>query len=384
MGAENRSQDTPRALHKALVVGGGIGGMAAAIGLRRLGIAVDLVEIDPQWRVYGAGITISPSTVRSFAQLGIMDQIRAHGFCGDGIEIYDMAGNYLTELPTQRLAGPQIPSGGAIMRPVLRELLSQATLLAGVAVRLGVTFESIDQDGRQARVAFTDGTSETYELVVGADGLRSKVRRYVFPEAPQPTFTGQGCWRAVVPRRPDVVRARFFMGVRDKAGVNPVSQEEMYLFLNATERAQQPLEESELPRLLAQRLGSYGGLVADIRASLNPASRVLYRPLERLLLPPPWYRGRVLLIGDAAHSTTPHLASGAGIAVEDALVLTEELVRATDIDQALEHFMERRYERCRMVVENSVRLGEIEQHGGSQAEHAQLMRDSIAALAAPI
>ena len=103
MGAENRSQDTPRALHKALVVGGGIGGMAAAIGLRRLGIAVDLVEIDPQWRVYGAGITISPSTVRSFAQLGIMDQIRAHGFCGDGIEIYDMAGNYL---PSRAKSGP--------------------------------------------------------------------------------------------------------------------------------------------------------------------------------------------------------------------------------------------------------------------------------------
>ena len=77
--------------------------MAAAIGLRRLGIAVDLVEIDPQWRVYGAGITISPSTVRSFAQLGIMDQIRAHGFCGDGIEIYDMAGNYL---PSRAKSGP--------------------------------------------------------------------------------------------------------------------------------------------------------------------------------------------------------------------------------------------------------------------------------------
>lgn len=357
--------------------------MAAAISLRKLGIAVDLVEIDPHWRVYGAGITISPSTQRSFAQLGIIEQVQARGFCGDGIDIYDMAGNFLSEMPTPRLAAPDIPSQGAIMRPVLREILSEATLAAGVAVRLGVTFKSMHQD-RQVRVEFSDGRIESYDLVVGADGVRSKVRQYLFPEAALPAFTGQGCWRAVVPRPSDVVRARFFMGMQDKAGVNPVSREEMYLFLNATERAHQELDPSKLPQLLAERLRSYGGLVADIRNSLNDASRVLYRPLEKLLLPPPWYRGRILLIGDAAHSTTPHLASGAGIAVEDALVLAEEMSRASDVSRALDDFMKRRYERCRMVVENSVRLGEIEQQGGSPAEHGKLMRESQGALLAPI
>lgn len=358
--------------------------MAAAIGLRRVGVAVDLVEVDPQWRVYGAGITISPSTQRAFAQLGVVEQILARGYCGDGIDIYDRAGNYVVELPTARLAGPHIPSQGAIMRPVLRELMSEATLAAGVAVRLGVTFVSIEQDGRQVHVELTDGRTDSYDLVIGADGLRSKVRQYLFPGAPQPVFTGQGCWRAVVPRPSEVSRVRFFMGVEDKAGVNPVSKEEMYLFLNAAERPHQQMEESQLPRLLAERLRNYGGIVADIRDGLNASSRVLYRPLEKLLLPAPWYRDRVLLIGDAAHSTTPHLASGAGIAVEDGLVIADELARAGDVAQALERFMARRYERCRMVVENSVRLGDIEQHGGSQEEHAQLMRDSIAALAAPI
>lgn len=358
--------------------------MAAAIGLRRLGVAVDLVEIDPQWRVYGAGITISPSTQRAFAQLGVVEQVVARGYCGDGIDIYDRAGNYVVELPTARLAAPDVPSQGAIMRPVLRELMSEATLAAGVVVRLGVTFVSIEQDGRQVHVKCTDGRTDSYDLVIGADGLRSKVRQYLFPEAPQPAFTGQGCWRAVVPRPSEVSRVRFFMGIEDKAGVNPVSKEEMYLFLNAAERPHQQMEESQLPQLLAERLRNYGGIVADIRDGLNASSRVLYRPLEKLLLPAPWYRDRVLLIGDAAHSTTPHLASGAGIAVEDGLVIADELARAGDVARALDRFMARRYERCRMVVENSVRLGDIEQHGGSQEEHAQLMRDSIAALAAPI
>jgi 2-polyprenyl-6-methoxyphenol hydroxylase-like FAD-dependent oxidoreductase len=108
------------------------------------------------------------------------------------------------------------------------------------------------------------------------------------------------------------------------------------------------------------------------------------RPVERLLLPRPWYRGRVVLIGDAAHATTPHLASGACIGIEDALVLAETLEQDSDIDGALDAWQERRWERCRMVVENSARLGEIEISGGDKNEHAQIMRDSMMALAQPL
>jgi 2-polyprenyl-6-methoxyphenol hydroxylase-like FAD-dependent oxidoreductase len=93
---------------------------------------------------------------------------------------------------------------------------------------------------------------------------------------------------------------------------------------------------------------------------LGPASRINYRPLEKLLLDPPWHRGRVVLIGDAAHATTPHVGYGAGLAVEDAVVLAELLRQPAPLDQVLEQFVKRRYERCRTVVEGSVRLGELE------------------------
>jgi 2-polyprenyl-6-methoxyphenol hydroxylase-like FAD-dependent oxidoreductase len=102
------------------------------------------------------------------------------------------------------------------------------------------------------------------------------------------------------------------------------------------------------------------------------------------LVPAPWYVGRVLLIGDAAHATTPHLASGAGIGVEDAVVLGQEVAKASTAEQALAAFMTRRFERCRMVVENSVRLGDLEAKGGAIDEHQSLMRDSMSALLAPI
>lgn len=121
-----------------------------------------------------------------------------------------------------------------------------------------------------------------------------------------------------------------------------------------------------------------------IRDSLGPTSQVVFRPLEGLLMPRPWFKGRIVLIGDTVHATTPHLASGACIGIEDALVLGEEVGRHARVEEALAAFETRRWERCRMVVENAGRLGEIEIAGGNKDEHATIMRESLTALAQPI
>ena len=146
-----------------------------------------------------------------------------------------------------------------------------------------------------------------------------------------------------------------------KAGITPVSQDEMYLFLLQHVPGNPRMPEERWPELLAEQLRGFGGALGAVRDSLDASARINYRPLEKLLLPPPWHRGRAILIGDAAHATTPHLASGAGLAVEDALVLARAALRPTlALEEALQRFTARRYERCRMVVENSVRLGELE------------------------
>jgi 2-polyprenyl-6-methoxyphenol hydroxylase-like FAD-dependent oxidoreductase len=128
----------------------------------------------------------------------------------------------------------------------------------------------------------------------------------------------------------------------------------------------------------------FSGPMATIRERIKTSSLVVYRPLESLLLPPPWHHGPIVLVGDAAHATTPHLAAGAALGMEDAIVLVEELDKASSIEAAATAYMKRRFERCRMVVENSLRLGEIEIAGAPSAEHAQIMRDSSIALLAPI
>lgn len=368
----------------ALVIGGGIGGMCAAIELRKHGVAVDLVEIDAQWRVYGAGITISGPTLRAFKSVGVVDAIMQQGWCADGLDICLANGTRVAHLPSPRIAGDDIPSGGGIMRPILARILSNATLASGTNVRLGVTFRDIEASGDAVTVLFTDGTTGRYDIVIGADGCNSKVREALFPGAPELRFTGQACWRAVVPRPPEIERPALYMGKRVKAGINPVSRDEMYMFFLDQRESPDYIGPEQWPAQLREELAEFSGIIGEIRDSITPQSRIVYRPLFALLMPRPWHRGRVVLIGDAAHSTTPHLASGAGIAVEDALVLVEELARERDPEKACAAFAARRFERCRLVVENSVRLGDIERSGGSVQEHEQLMRESIGALLAPI
>jgi 2-polyprenyl-6-methoxyphenol hydroxylase-like FAD-dependent oxidoreductase len=369
---------------KVLIVGGGVGGMSCAISLRRAGTTVDLVEIDPAWKIYGAGITITGPTMRALQTLGVLDEVRQHGATWEGVYVFTQDGQLIEELNFPPIA-PDLPSTGGIMRPELHKILSTRTLAAGVHVRLGTTVETLSQVPGGVEVKLTNGHRERYSLVIGADGIYSKMRERVFPEAPRPKFTGQVIYRIVAERPADFDRTHFYMGPDSKLGFNPVSRTHMYMFLLQRSPSNPWVAVEEQPRRLYDAMAGWGGIVPEVRKTILTTNRhtINYRPLEAVLLPDPWYRGRVILIGDAVHATTPHLASGAGMAIEDGLVLAEELARDGDIDAALPRFMQRRYERGKLVVENSLRLGEIEMSHGSPTEHSRLMMAAAAALAQP-
>jgi 2-polyprenyl-6-methoxyphenol hydroxylase-like FAD-dependent oxidoreductase len=367
-----------------LVVGGGIAGMSAAIAFRSAGAEVELVDLDPHWRVYGAGITITGPTLRAFRAMGILDQVLEAGYTAEGLNVCDVHGVVRHRVTTPRLDDGAIPGAGGILRPTLHRILSERTLTLGVKVTLGVTVDALEQTAEQAHVRFSDGRTGSYALVVGADGLFSRVRDLIFPEAPKPRYTGQACWRLMMERPAAIDRRHFYLGGPVKIGLNPVSRDEMYMFLLHPSEQKLRFEDHELHVRLAQLLEGYGGILADIRAGLSEQSRIVYRPLEGILLPRPWHQGRAVLIGDAAHATTPQLASGAGLAVEDALVLQQECAADGDVPQALARFMQRRYERCRMVVENSLELGRLEMTCAPVAVHTALLEASLAALAEPI
>ncbi|MCB1391516.1 MAG: FAD-dependent oxidoreductase, partial [Rhodobacteraceae bacterium] len=345
----------------ALVIGGGYSGMTAAIMLRRAGIAVTLIEIDPDWRTYGAGISLNGATFRLFAALGIMEAFDKVGASCDGVHM--RAGPQdaiVVQIPTPPM-GPGIPGSGGVMRPVLARILADRVRAEGTDVRLGVTFTAVDPDSGQVR--FSDGTTGAFDLIVGADGFASSVRKALFPDAPTPRYVGQAVWRAVIDRPADLPTVTMWMGPRLKAGVNGVSARQSYLFLTEDRPVNERVpEETFLPtlRALLQRFPS--PILQRIAGQLGPGSAINFRPLENLLMPRPWSTGRVVLIGDAVHATTPHMAAGALLGMEDAVVLAEE-VAARPRAEALAAFEDRRFERCRLIVENSGRLAEIEVTG---------------------
>ena len=333
-------------VNHVLVVGGGVGGMCAAICLARQGITVDLVEIKHDWNMLGAGLTFNSATLASFAKVGVGERIAAIGSVRPARPENTSPANTLT---------------GGILRPALHGILCDAISSAGAKVRTGVTFESLENDDDAARVTFTDGTRGDYDLVIGADGLESDVRQTIFPDAPQPRFTGQGCWRAIFPRPPGYDGGMF--GHNRTAGFNPVSNDEMYLYLLQSVPDNRWMPPEKWPELLGELLSAYDDpILRKVSKHLDANARINYRPLKTLMLPPPWYRGRVLLIGDAAHATTPHMAYGAGLAVEDAVVLSELVALGLPVSEMLERFMTRRYERCRTVVETSVAIGDFQLH----------------------
>lgn len=370
---------------RVLIVGGGIGGMSCAIALHGLGAELDIIDRDPDWRVYGAGITITRPTLRAFRDLGVLDELMAVGYCGDGIQICRPDGTPLYLVPDPEILGDPLPGSGGIMRPDLHRILSKQTLATGARVRLGLTVETLDDRGDSVNVHFSDGSTQTYDLVIGADGAFSQIRTMIFPDAGRPAYTGQFIWRLMTDRPAEITRRHYFLGGAVKVGLSPVSPTSLYLFALEHAPPRPPILEAGLPDALRALLQGFGGIVAELAAGINPRSAIVVRPLEAFLLPAPWYRGRVVLIGDAAHPTTPQLASGAGIAVEDALVLRDALrSHGDDIDTALARFMARRWDRCKAVVENSIEIGRREQAGEAIAEQTRLVQETLAKLAEPI
>ncbi|MFX1670787.1 FAD-dependent oxidoreductase [Paraburkholderia sp. A2WS-5] len=317
-------------------------------------------------------------TLRFFPSL-----ILCHPFADDSLNYRLKLGVHFT---TPRIAGPDVPGGGAIMRPTLARILADATRASGTRVRLGCTFTSIEQDAEGVEVTFSDSSRQRYDLVIGADGLYSKTRELLFPDAPKPKYSGQGVWRAVLPRPSGVKTAMMWVGGKVKPGVNPVSAKSMYMFITEHRPVNEYINPAEFADRMTELLKAFTDpQIQEMLPHLQgPNAQIIYRPLEGLLVPQPWYAGRVVLIGDTVHATTPHLASGACIGIEDAIVLSEEISKHANLTDALAAFQLRRWDRCSMVVRNSARLGEIEITSGDKEEHARIMRDSMMALAASI
>jgi 2-polyprenyl-6-methoxyphenol hydroxylase-like FAD-dependent oxidoreductase len=376
----------PAAVSKVLIVGGGIGGLSSAIALTARGIDVELVEQNPKWDVYGVGIIQPGNAIRALDQLGLIEGALGAGFAMDGDRFHLADGTVIADNEFPRIAGPDYPGLNGITRVKLHELLTGAVKRSGTLVKLGVTISELEQDELGVDVRFTDGSAGRYDLVIGADGVYSLIRTLVFPEEPAPRYTGQAVWRYNLPRPEEVTKLWMFAGRDSKAGVVPLASDLMYLLLIETPGGDTPPrpDPERLAETLREKLEGFGGIIAELKDQITDSSQVVYRPIETVAISRPWQRGRVALIGDAAHATSPHVGQGAAMALEDSIVLAEELVKSDDLGTAFDGFGERRYERVKTIVDISEQIGQWEIEHNLEADFAGLTFKSVMTTAAPI
>lgn len=368
---------------RCLIVGGGIAGLCLAVGLRDTGHEVDLVEAQSDWTVYGVGIIQQANVVRAMADLGLLDKYLQASFAFDSVGVYDSQGNLKNKFSSPRLAGPEYPANLGVSRLALHKLLVTEARERGTNIRIGTRVATLDDTGGAVDVKFSDGSESSYDLVIGCDGAHSQLRTYVLGEKLAPRSTGQGVWRHNFPRTPSIDHLAMYMGPRGNAGLVPLAHDLMYMFLTTTETVGVRFPAKELHTLMRERLSDFGGEIAVLREQITDPAAVVYRPLETVFSPQ-WYRGRVLILGDAAHTSTPHLGQGAGIAIEDAVVLRDELAKPRPVEGTLRAFVERRFERCRYITALSAQVGDWEIEQSHHGERMAALSESAAFMAQPI
>ncbi|MFJ4792308.1 FAD-dependent monooxygenase [Kitasatospora purpeofusca] len=333
---------------RVLVHGGGIGGLTAATALARRGHRVDVVELRDALEALGVGIIQPSNALHVMREIGVLEQCLAAGFEWEVLTICDPTGGILAKIPQPRMDGA--PSNNGIPRPALAQVLGEAATAAGATLRFGTTITELADEGEEVAVTLSDGSSGRYDLVVGFDGIGSPLRKRLYGEKYAPEYTGFANWRVTLPRSPEVQGVVMSTGnLKAKALLTPISADLMYLgsvFAEAEDFRPDPEHAHEQ---LRERLAGFGGPIAEALAQVTDPAAVVYSRISQVTVEEPWHVGRVVLAGDAAHASTPHLAQGAAMAVEDALVLAQSLDAAETVPAALAAWEDRRRPRAMWV-----------------------------------
>ncbi|GAA2923203.1 FAD-dependent oxidoreductase [Streptomyces enissocaesilis] len=358
-----------------LVIGGGAAGNAVTVLLRRAGLDVHLIEAKDDWNATaGSGITLQGNALRVLRELGVWEQVQASGFGFGSVGITAPDGTVLHAARDIRSGGDDLPATVGMQRPQLQRILIDAVRASGATVRLGVTATALDQDADGVTAHFSDGTSDRYDLVVAADGVNSATRAAIgITDKPEPT--GMAIWRIATPRPAGVTRTDLaYGGPAYIAGYCPTSETTLYAYVVEANRDRASIPPESYADEMRSLASAYGGFWPEITAHLTDPAQVNYTWFDRMLVEGSWHRGRVVLVGDAAHCCPPTLAQGAALSLEDALVLAELLSGAENWDDTLfQAYYERRIARVRPVVEASVQIGRWQLDGVRDADVPGLM-----------
>lgn len=376
------------AVSEVLIVGAGIAGLSSAIALGRRGVRSTVV--DHAGDAIGASILFSHRAVHALEEIGVLDQIIEVGRQIRPSEpswwtyVYNAAGERLP-VPEPVLGDDwSLPSTVFIYRPLLAEILTRNAIEHGAEVLFGESYRTIQPEADGVDVELTTGDRRRFDLVIAADGINSGLRARFFPEAGGPVYTGSMSFRMMFRDAPEHWLSGLHVTRGNTLASTMLPGRHFYLAVpNHMERRR--VEQDEARDIVRSVLRGYESsrMCAEASERLTPDVNVIVAPYEWIFVEPPWHRGRIVLVGDAAHATAPTIGSAGGMAVEDAVVLAHELGANADLDAALLAYASRREARARLVVETSATLMRTHQEGRPAQEEAAMRLAALQKLAEP-
>jgi 2-polyprenyl-6-methoxyphenol hydroxylase-like FAD-dependent oxidoreductase len=339
---------------QVLIVGAGVAGLAVAGLLARVGIGVEIVEKSLAWE-HGTGIYLPGNAMRALQDLGVADQVVEAGRVNQRRRYLTAAGRTLFEIDVARYWRGVAPPLGAHRHDLHGALLAAAE---GVRIHLGTTVTELNDEGGEVTVSLSDGRRKEYDLIVGADGVHSAVRRLAFGAgAERRASLGSVSWRSVVDNAIEADCWTVWTGPRSLLLTVPIDSDSTYVFASRSAGA-----EVEGAHNLEQLTAAFEGFASPVKELVETMARspedIHMSPIEQVDQDP-WHRGRVVLIGDAAHAMAPTMAQGAAMAIEDALVLSKLLANDIDPGTAGDQFEERRRPRVEWVRTHTERQARL-------------------------
>ncbi len=345
---------------KVIIIGGGIAGLSTALALQKVGISCRVYERSPQLEAVGSGIWMAPNAMKVLAWLGISEAILNSGVSLQRVDITNRHLKPFRNFIENNIANDNGHTITSIHRAALQDILLRH-LANDDMLLLGKTYASHTAFSDRVEVSFADGSQEVCDVLLGADGLRSKVRQAIFPQA-QLRFSGQTCWRGVADISLPIGlqnSCKEAWGREIRLGFSPISNNQVYWF--AVQNAQvdgKDLSESAVKSALSWTYAGFAQPIPDILAN-TPANKIIRTDLYDLKRLDTWHQGRVCLIGDAAHATTPNMGQGGAQGVEDAYYISQLLASAASYKEAFELFEAKRRKKVDNIVNNSWLLGSM-------------------------
>lgn len=350
---------------KVVIIGGGIGGLSAAVALDRKGIDWEIYEAAEEIKEVGAGLWLAPNALTILEQLGLDKIAYEIGTPYSAVYIEDYKGNKLQKhdvLKTKEKYGHGIV---AFERAKLQKLLYDQ--LDKSKINTSKRCMQVLKSDAGLVVQFEDGTEIKGTVVVGADGIKSTVRKYVLGEVPF-RYSGQTCWRAIVdfqlPNHGEAALSEIWGTAKgQRMGVGPVSDNKTYYYLTHHAAPNKKDNSSTLKEDLLRLFNNYSSNLKDLISSSSTDSIIRndlsdFKPLKN------WVKDNVVLLGDAAHSTTPNLGQGACQAIESAYILADCLHSIDNVEMALLAYQKKRIDRAAFITNTSWQFGKASNLSG--------------------